>query len=201
MAAGTRISPALAAPPCTMTWTGAANDGKWETPSNWTPPGPPGISDYACIPALAATVVTLSSTATLLGVDEQSQGLVVRAGLSLTDPAQTSTLNNVTLSGSLGSEGTLTLTGNATWTNGSLFGNHGAVDLGGGSLEIRNGNSPGQIDTGSYGTSPGQGSIFFESGTRNFAGVNIDGGDETGTGVYLTGGTLTGTISLLGNMY
>jgi len=291
------VQPVLAAAPCTMTWTGAANDGKWETPSNWNPTGPPGISDYACIPALAATVVTLSSTATLLGVDEQSQGLVVRAGLSLTDPAQTSTLNNVTLSGSLGSEGTLTLTGNATWTNGSLFGNgtlinhdiltvatngivnlfghlinrgnfhagignaptlcifdgdvfenashfdiggfvvagtggncgsgtasgrlvndsnasisnnglikslfdnHGAVDLGGGSLEIRNGNSPGQTDTGSYGTSPGQGSIFFESGTRNFAGVNIDGGDETGTGVYLTGGTLTGTISLIGNMY
>jgi len=291
------IERALAAAPCTMTWTGAANDGKWETPANWNPTGPPGAGDYACIPSRASTVVTLSSPATILGADEQSQGLVVNGGLTLTDPVQASTINNVTLNGSLGSNATLTLTGNATWSNGSLFGsgtlinrdiltvatngivnlfghlinsgnfhagagnaptlcifdgdvfenaahfdiggfivdgsggscgsgagsgrllndlnaflvnngqirslfdNHGVVELGGGSLRIRNGNSPGQTDTGTYATSPGQGSIFFEGGTRNFAAVNILGGDETGTGVYLTGGTLTGTISVIGNMY
>ncbi len=289
------VQHSLAAPPCTMTWTGAANDGQWMTAGNWNPSGPPGLTDYACIPGLAS-VVTLSGNATLVGVDASGPGLVVNGQMSLTGTTQASTINNVTINSSLGSDGTLTLA-SGTWLQGSLFGNgtlittgivkvatngivklfahlinegnfgaglgnapslcifdgavfenasrfdiggfvvdgtggncgagtgsgrlvndanaeianngqikslfdnHGVVDLGGGALEIRNGNSPGETDTGFYATLPGQGSIFFESGTRNFAGATIQRGDETGTGVYLIGGTLTGTINLLGNMY
>ena len=102
--------------------------------------------------------------------------------------------------GRLLNDANATITGNGTIT--SLFDNNGLVTLGGGgSLNIRNGNSPGQSDAGTYQTVAGQGSINLAGGTRSFAGATIAGGDALGTGVTLIGGTLTGTLTLSGDMY
>lgn len=50
--------------PCV--WTGAAGDGKWNTPGNWRDSAVPGSTDFADISA--ATSVTLDADATVCGV-------------------------------------------------------------------------------------------------------------------------------------
>ncbi len=44
---------------CTVSWSGAAGDGLWQTPVNWSAGSVPGSTDDACIPS--GTNVTLSS--------------------------------------------------------------------------------------------------------------------------------------------
>jgi hypothetical protein len=47
-----------AAPTPTFTWTGAGGDGKWSTPANWSPAGPPSAGADLNFPASAAIATT-----------------------------------------------------------------------------------------------------------------------------------------------
>jgi hypothetical protein len=88
---------------CTDSWTDAAGDGLWQTPGNWSTGNVPASEDFACISAGESVRITEGENE--VGTLEDRGALSITGGsLELTDPANSSsvnslTLNNATLSG------------------------------------------------------------------------------------------------------
>ena len=66
MAQGVIVALAVgAAQAVTFTWVPVSGTNDWNTPANWTPAGPPGVSniaDTATLPAAAVGVINYNAT-------------------------------------------------------------------------------------------------------------------------------------------
>ncbi len=132
-------SPALAV---TKTWTNnnGSGDGKWNTPSNWSPAGVPTSSDDVEIGVTDQTsnylIVDTAATANSVTVGNaftNNPTLEVKSGVTLTiasastvDAGATLYINNGTVTGA----GALTVNGALNWTNGWISGS-GALTING----------------------------------------------------------------------
>ena len=116
---------AQALPSCTVTWTGTAGDGLWETAGNWNTDALPGPTDVVCINE-TTTTVTYSGPDTLVLAVRSSAPLTIASGeLGLTGTTDASSVAGLTISGgSLGDtsndQASLTDTGAFSWTSGSI---------------------------------------------------------------------------------
>lgn len=77
----------------TYTWVGAAGDGVWSNPANWTPARVPSTADTACV--RSATPITISGLMVGNVVVEPGTELVATSRVSL---VQGTFVNNGTLS-------------------------------------------------------------------------------------------------------
>ena len=152
-------------PHCTVTWTGAAGDGLWETAANWSTTSVPASSDQACLPSGAT--VHVNSGDNRVGSIEGEGSLVLEGGvLELADESVTSHVAGLSIPfwGVLTGPGTLEVTSSFYWgarstmsgsgrtvlgpkVSGSIyFGSYGTLDkrtlVNEGSLEMR----PGTLD-------------------------------------------------------
>ena len=102
----------------TITWDGAAGDGKWSTAGNWTPARVPGTADDVCINTGAGVTVDLAAEVASI---EAHVPLTIQAHLQLSSTTQGSTFGADTVldgstNASLDVAGTLDLTdGTFTW--------------------------------------------------------------------------------------
>ena len=176
----------LADPTCTDTWTGRGDGTTWEDGANWSSDSVPGSSDYACLPPLTPTAVTLSSSVSIAG-------LLVEGGTSLTlTGAGTSSL---TVSGTITNDGTIISDpGTSSQGSRSIYGN--LTNAAGGTIDV---NYPLSVDSYGCSSSP-QPTSFDTSGTIDVAAgqtLYVDDSNCGPIGTFdIAGGTITnnGTI-------
>jgi hypothetical protein len=126
------------------TWTGAAGDGKWETPGNWDCNCVPGLSERAAIPA-GAFEVTISSAQSIVSLTVGAGALVVCSStctLTLSEILDNSgtvknfgTINTVTFANEAGSaltnSGIITVAQTFSTGSGATVVNFGAITISG----------------------------------------------------------------------
>ena len=124
----------------TISWTGAAGDGLWQTAGNWNTLTVPGLNDNVCI-SDANAIVTLSAGSYSINSLNCAGTLIISAGsLSITATTILSQVNNLTLNGGiLSGTGHLVVYGLCNWTSGQMTGTGstniaatGALNMGGG---------------------------------------------------------------------
>ena len=97
-------------PTCTVTWTGDAGDGLWQTAENWSTDSVPGSSDVACIGSGATVHVTGGSNQVGTVLDEGT--LDISGGsLELTGSELSTAVTVALSSGSLTGAGELDVSG------------------------------------------------------------------------------------------
>src|SRR5216684_2155055 len=102
---------------CSVTWTGLAGNGLWQTAGNWSTTVVPQPIDDVCIGA--------AFTVTLSGADAAINSLTCDGSLSVSSMltiAATSTIKSLTLSGTLGGNGGVTIASLMNWTAGTVAG-------------------------------------------------------------------------------
>ncbi|HET7398904.1 MAG TPA: hypothetical protein VFJ94_10320 [Intrasporangium sp.] len=132
-------APASAAPAfCSLTgmqknvWTGAAGDGLWVTPGNWSRNRAPDLTDrstgYVCIDAHGPVTMAAGESAELQAIDvatgttlnlQRGSTLLVH-GDQATRPSYLRGGSVTALSGTLGGPGRIELLGRLTWTSTTL---------------------------------------------------------------------------------
>ncbi len=172
---------------CTINWTGAAGDSLWTTAGNWDLSRVPGTADYACIPAGSTQTVTISSGGqTVQGVDSQGAALALSGGtLELTDPAQSSSIRNLSFAGgtiTVRSGVSLALAGGSSWSDGNLTGpgtttiaSGATLTLAGGTPTLQGGHTLANQGTATWVSGNvclAEGAVFNNAGTFN---VQTDG--------------------------
>src|SRR5436305_2755812 len=128
-----------AAPVCTINWTGGAGDLQWQTAGNWDTAQLPAAGDYACVPSASTDQISFTGTASVKGVSALGTKFTNNGNLSLTDPAQPSTIRNLrdALNKlSIAPGATLNLTGHPVLAGGSLGGGGTMIVPAGSNLAI-----------------------------------------------------------------
>ncbi len=150
---------------CTVTWTGAAGDGLWQSAGNWSTSSVPGTSDVVCI----GSGVTVEVTA---GVDHagslQDLGSLVISGgsLELADASTASSVAALTMQGgALTGAGSLGVSGSFSWVG-------GATMSGSGSTIVESGAS-GEIEAPAGAPAVVDGRSFLNEGILTFASGTI----------------------------
>jgi RHS repeat-associated protein len=117
---------ALAEPLCTDTWTGA-NEGLWQTGSNWSTGKVPSSTDAACIEAGKTVKVTEGTNQA--GVLEDKGTLVMSGGsLEIVSALEASSAHALTLSGgTLTGPGVLDVSSSLLWSGGTMSGSGSTV--------------------------------------------------------------------------
>ncbi|HYM56280.1 MAG TPA: hypothetical protein VES97_13030, partial [Solirubrobacteraceae bacterium] len=115
---------------CSVTWTGSAGDGLWQTGGNWSTGNVPGSSDEACIPAGATASVGEGSHQ--VGSIKGEGSLAISGGsLELTDAARPSSLSSLSFeSGTLDGPGSLTLSSAFTLRGNGVLAGTGSLVIG-----------------------------------------------------------------------
>lgn len=205
---------AAASPTCTKTWVGTGS-GQWTTPTDWSPSGVPGPSDYGCIPSTVTGTVTVSTgTNDVAGVSALgSGGLAITAGsLELNDSSDASTINALAFS-----SGTLqvdsgvatTLSGTSTWSGGTLQGSGTTTLPSGATLNLTGGTpelaSQTFVNAGTTNQTSGnfclaRAATFSNTGTfkatsNNDEVYDVCSGFYPSTFANASGGTVTSTVS------
>ncbi|MGH2904903.1 MAG: hypothetical protein ACRDK7_15175 [Solirubrobacteraceae bacterium] len=117
-------------PTCTVTWTGTAGDGSWQTAENWSTDSVPSSSDVACIGSGTTVHVTGGSNAVGTLLDEGT--LDISSGsLELAGSEASRTASLALSGGSLTGVGELDVSGSLSWAGGSMTGS-GKTALGSG---------------------------------------------------------------------
>jgi RHS repeat-associated protein len=98
---------------CTDEWIGASG-GTWQTAANWSTGKVPGSSDYACIEAGESVQVSASGQVAGTIRDEGTLEVLSGAGLELSGKTSTSTVANLSDTGTLAVAGTLDVSGSFT---------------------------------------------------------------------------------------
>jgi hypothetical protein len=153
-------------------WTGAAGDGKWETPTNWSGPISEYVDASVLLPFPGPAVITVSSAPKVSSLTlGEGVTIVCESSCKLTVESGDATLSNsgtITNSGSIQVEG-----GSATLSNGDTITNSGTINVVGGGAQITN---SGRITN--------SGSINVEGGSAEIVNdgeiFNCDGGKITG---------------------
>ncbi|MBA3808276.1 MAG: hypothetical protein H0X28_07770, partial [Solirubrobacterales bacterium] len=117
---------ASAEPFCTDTWTGA-NEGLWQTASNWSTGKVPSSTDVACIAAGKTVKVTEGTNQTGVLLDK---GTVAISGgaLEITNGLEASSASTLNLSnGTLTGAGTVDVSGGFVWNGGTMSGSGSTV--------------------------------------------------------------------------
>lgn len=170
----------LAAQACSVTFTGGVGTGDWNTVGNWSPARVPLLSDDVCIPG--GKTVTNQPGAGLGGGFINSLALdgtltIDSSALNVQSTSVASTLNNLTLTSTLGMMSFLTVSGSATFT---------------GTLVL----SPGQVS--GTGSATMMGTVTVSKGNSFLAVLNIDNRGPitiTQNNVQLTLGISPGTFT------
>ena len=105
---------------CTESWTGAAGDGSWQTPANWSTGAVPGGGDYACVVSTSAQTISFAGSSAIRGLSFTGPGtLSIQSGTLTLSAKQASTISNLVMSGDLVGRSSLTL-GTLLWYDGTL---------------------------------------------------------------------------------
>ena len=173
----------------TITWT-KAGDGSWETPGSWSSGSVPGSGDDAVIAtAVKVTATSVNGTVNSISITNTSATLSMEGGI-LSFAANSSiagTLNISSSDSTIGcSSGTLTLTGNTAWSNGTIKNvtNNGAMTLSGTATKTLIGtlNNNGTITHGGTGNlAMNWGSVFNNKSGATFD-IQADVGITAGGG-------------------
>jgi RHS repeat-associated protein len=121
-------SNAAAEPMCTDTWTGA-NEGLWQTGSNWSTGKVPSSTDVTCIEAGKTVDVTAGTNQTGVLLDK---GTVVILGgsLEIANALEASSANALTVQGgTLTGAGTLDISSSLSWSESGLMSGSGSTVL------------------------------------------------------------------------
>ncbi len=129
----------------TITWTGAAGDGNYDNPANWSPHQVPGAGDSAVISTQSPSTVTISQNDAVQALTlNKNVTLAVSTGDSLTVG------NAGTANTTLSNAGTLSL--NSTYYDSDLIIGSAKVTLSGsGTLLLGNGDDSNRIVAGTAG--------------------------------------------------
>ena len=130
----------------TITWTGAAGDGNYDNPANWSPQRVPGANDSAVISTAAQSTVTISQNDAVQALSlNKNVTLAVSTGDSLTI-GNAGTANSL-----LSNAGTISL--NSTYYDSDLIIGSPKVTLsGGGTILMGNADSSNRIVAGAAGS-------------------------------------------------
>ncbi len=115
--------------PTTVSWTGAAEDGNWDTPGNWSTGSVPNQGDAVTINAPTSSITKAAANIDAVYSLTDNAALVVSGG-SLSVFTTSTIENNLTLQdGSFGGPGAITVSGMFTWSGGTLSGTAGTGSL------------------------------------------------------------------------
>ncbi len=125
-ATSTSRATAPVASACTDTWTGA-NDGVWQTASNWSRDSVPGATDVACV--AAGVTVQITGGANRVGVLEDAGALAISGGsMELASTAEASSVNALTLeNATLSGGGSVYVSGSLDWGSNSVMSGSGST--------------------------------------------------------------------------
>jgi sugar lactone lactonase YvrE len=148
---------------CTDTWTGGADDGSWDTASNWSTGAVPAANDVACI-GPGETVNVTAGTNHVSSIEDEGTLVISGGSLSLTEASESSSVHVLSIQGgSLAGSGSLDVSGSLSWTGGTMSGSGSTV------LEV---GATGTINPGSGGsvalterTMSNHGTLTLESGS------------------------------------
>src|SRR5262249_5695107 len=127
---------AVGTPTCTINWNNTAG-GNFTTAANWndavtpTTHRVPGSTDVACISVSTTGLVSLTTGKTIKALDADAPGGSSSSGgtLTLSDGPSASTINALSLSGTIAGASPLTLTGASTWSSATIQGT-GSLTIG-----------------------------------------------------------------------
>jgi len=103
-----------------VSWTGAAGDGQWTTPGNWSTGALPGAADDVTINVAGNPTITLASGTQSIKSLNCSDVLSISGGtLNVATTAQTTTTLGL-FGGTIGGTGILTIGGLFAWSAGTL---------------------------------------------------------------------------------
>ncbi|HTA36635.1 MAG TPA: Ig-like domain repeat protein, partial [Solirubrobacteraceae bacterium] len=110
---------------CTVSWTGAAGDGSWQSAGNWSTDSVPGEGDRACLPS-GATVSVSSGSARIGSIAGDGQLTIDGGSLELADGSTVSEIDRLLFSsGSLVGPGTLDVADGGSILEGAACGDGG----------------------------------------------------------------------------
>ena len=119
-------------------WTGAAGDGYWDTPGNWSSGAVPGPADDVYIDQMVEGSVTYRTGDTTIHSLNNRAGLLISGGsLSLSAASEVSVSGFITVAGgTLTGTGELVVKGTLGWTGGTMSGYGSTTIAQGGTLNI-----------------------------------------------------------------
>jgi len=97
--ADSAVTAVVAGGVCTITWTGEAGGGLWQTPGNWSADRTPTVSDRVCIPAGATVHVSAGTNAAGSIAGGEGTLTITGGSLELASSSQTSLVGGFSLSG------------------------------------------------------------------------------------------------------